>query len=175
MRISGKPIAAQPEDVAALLEEHDALQAHRAGLDHDADDREHERQLVGDELRGGAQRAEQRVLVGARPAGHEHADHREARHRERVEHADARESSSDSTRGPAGITTNTRNVDITTIDGREREHAPVGLGRHDVLLLHELDAVADELEPAVEAAGVHRAEPALHVAHHLQQERRSRG
>ena len=55
--------------------------------------------------------------------------------------------------------------------GRQREHAPVGLGGHDVFLLHELDAVADELEPAVEPAGVHRTEPALHVAHHLQQER----
>ena len=55
--------------------------------------------------------------------------------------------------------------------GREREHPAVGLRRHDVLLLEELDAVADELEPAVEAAGVHRTEPALHVAHHLEQER----
>ena len=53
---------------------------------------------------------------------------------------------------------------------REREDAPVGLAGHDVFLLDELDAVADELEPAVEAAGVHRTEPALHVAHHLQQE-----
>ena len=38
------------------------------GLDDHADDREQQRQLVGDELRGGAQRAEQRELVGARPA-----------------------------------------------------------------------------------------------------------
>src|SRR5262249_18397034 len=37
-------------------------------------------------------------------------------------------------------------------------------------LLEELDAVADELVPTVEAAGIHRTEPALHVAHHLQQE-----
>ena len=55
--------------------------------------------------------------------------------------------------------------------GREREDPAVGLRRHDVLLLEELHAVADELEPAVEAAGVHRPEPALHVAHHLEQER----
>ena len=40
-------------------------------------------------------------------------------------------------------------------------------GRDDVLLLHELHAVGDQLRPAVEAAGVHRAEPALHVRHHL--------
>src|SRR5438128_2236301 len=41
---------------------------------------------------------------------------------------------------------------------------------HDVVLLDELHAVADELEPAVEAPGVHRTEAALHVAHHLEQE-----
>jgi len=54
---------------------------------------------------------------------------------------------------------------------RQREDSPVRLVRHDVLLLEELDAVAHELEPAVEAAGIHRTEPALHVAHHLEQER----
>jgi hypothetical protein len=125
-------------------------------------------QLVRDELSGGAQRAEQRVLVRARPPGHEHADHREARHRERVEHADVEVFTTRS--GPIGITRNTRNVEITTDDGRSGEHTLVGLPRHDVLLLEELHAVAHELEPAVEAAGVHRTEPALHVAHHLQQE-----
>ena len=105
---------------------HDALQVHRAGLDHDADDREHERQLVGDQLRGGAQRAEQRVLVRARPAGHQHADDRQARDRERVEHADV-ERRRPTSRGPAGITTNTRNVDSTTTAGASAKHAPVGL------------------------------------------------
>ena len=44
-------------------------------------------------------------------------------------------------------------------DGRgELEDAAVGVGRDDVLLLRELHAVGDELGPAVEAAGVHRAE-----------------
>ena len=52
----------------------------------------------------------------------------------------------------------------------EREHPPVGPRRHHVFLLDELDAVADELEPPVEPARVHRPEPALHVGHHLQQE-----
>ena len=112
----------QPKIVAVLLEEHDALQAHRAGLDHHADDREHERQLVGDELRGGAQRAEQRVLVGARPAGHQHADDRQARHRERVEDADV-EVVDHRRAGPAGITTNTRNVDSTTTRAPARTRA----------------------------------------------------
>ena len=53
---------------------------------------------------------------------------------------------------------------------RDGEDAPVGLRRHHVFLLDELDAVAEELEPAVEPARVHRTETALHVRHHLQQE-----
>ena len=51
--------------------------------------------------------------------------------------------------------------------GRELEDPPVRGGRGDVLLLDELHPVGDELGPAVEAAGVHRPEPALHVGHHL--------
>ena len=51
--------------------------------------------------------------------------------------------------------------------GRQPEDRPVRGGRDDVLLLHELHAVGDELQPAVEAAGVHRADPRLHVRHHL--------
>jgi hypothetical protein len=45
--------------------------------------------------------------------------------------------------------------------------APVRRGGRDVLLLDELHPVGDELGPAVEAAGVHRPEAALHVGHHL--------
>ena len=135
----------------------------------DADDREHERQLVGDELRGGAQRAEQRVLVRARPAGHQHADDAEARHRERVEDADVERRDDESRAGRDHDEDEERRHHDDR--RREREDTPVGLRRHDVFLLHELDAVADELVPAVEPAGVHRPEPALHVAHHLQQER----
>ena len=51
--------------------------------------------------------------------------------------------------------------------GREAEDPAVGGPRGDVLLLDELHPVGDELGPAVEAAGVHRAEPALHVRHDL--------
>ncbi len=47
----------------------DVAQVERAGAEHDADQREAERELVADDLRGGAQRAEQRVLVVRRPAG----------------------------------------------------------------------------------------------------------
>src|SRR4051794_7427370 len=42
--------AVPAEDGARALEGHDALQVHGAALDHDADDREQQRQLVRDEL-----------------------------------------------------------------------------------------------------------------------------
>ena len=74
VRMYGLPMPLQPKIAPSCLGDDDALQVHRAGLDHHADDREHQRQLVGDELAGGAQAAEQRVLVGARPAGHQDAD-----------------------------------------------------------------------------------------------------
>jgi hypothetical protein len=127
VRMNGLADAAPAEDRAVLLGVHDALQAHRAGLDHDADHREHERQLVGDELRGGAQRAHQRELVGARPAGHQHADDRQARHRERVEHADVerlRRRRADPARRDHDEHEERRQHDDR---GRQREDAPVGL------------------------------------------------
>ena len=52
---------------------------------------------------------------------------------------------------------------------RQREDPPVGLVGDDVLLLDELHPVGDELQRAV-GPGLHGPEPALHVAHHLQQE-----
>ncbi len=159
---------APAEDAAVLLEVDDPLEAHRAGLDDDADHGQDERQLVGDELGGGPQRPEQGVLVGAGPAGHEDADDRQRRDRQGVEHAGVEVGHDEAGAG--------RDDDVEQ-EGRDQhdhrrggEHPPVGLGRDDVLLLDELDAVADELEPAVEPAGVHRPQPALHVAHHLEQE-----
>ena len=167
------PIPPNPKISPFCLEGDDALQVHRARLHDHADDGEHERQLVRDELRGGAQRAEQRVLVRARPSRHQHADDRQARDRERVEHADVERRDDDARSGRDHDEHEERRHHDDR--GRQREDTPVGLLRHDVFLLHELDAVADELVPAVEPARVHRAEPALHVAHHLQQERCNRG
>ena len=82
--------AAEAEDLAVGLGGDDALQVQRAGLDDHADDGEHQRQLVGDELAGGPQGTEEGVLVGRRPAGHEHADDRERRHGQHVEDAAVR-------------------------------------------------------------------------------------
>ena len=69
------PSPSKPKISPRVLGDDDLLQVHRAGLDDDADDGQHHRQLVGDQLAGGTQAAEQRVLVGARPAGDEDADH----------------------------------------------------------------------------------------------------
>ena len=169
VRMNGLPMKSTPKIAPFCWAQHDALQVHRAGLDDDADDREQQRELVGDELRGGAQRAEERELVRARPAGHEHADDREARDRQRVEHADVEVLHHEPRTGGDHEEDEERREHDDR--GSEREDPAVGLRRHDVLLLEELHAVADELEPAVEATRVHRTEPALHVAHHLQQER----
>ena len=75
-----------PEPARLVLD--DAVQAERAGEHDHADRREHERQLVADDLRRGAQAAEQRVLVEARPAAHHQPDHGQAGHGEEVEQAD---------------------------------------------------------------------------------------
>ena len=127
VRMNGLPMPSQPKIEPVLLGGDDALQVHRAGLDDHADDREQQRQLVGDELRGGAQRAEQRELVGARPAGHEHADDREARHRQRVEHADVEVLDDES--GPGRDHEEDEERRDHDDRGREREDAPVGLAR----------------------------------------------
>ena len=128
-------------------------------------DGEHDRQLVGHQLGGGAQATEQGVLVGAGPAGHQRAQgaHRGGREHEHdraghVDRGDARGDRDGRERDEVGDQRHR---------GGEPEDPPVGGARGDVLLLHELHAVGDELRPAVVAAGVHRAEPALHVRHHL--------
>src|SRR4029450_13914347 len=46
-------------------------------------------------------------------------------------------------------------------------HPPVGRQRDDRLLLDELDPGGHQLEHAVEAAGLHRPDPGLHVGHDL--------
>ena len=63
----------------------DVDQRQRARLHRDRRGGEHQRELVGDQLRGRAERADQRELVRARPAGHQHpddADRRDGEHEE---------------------------------------------------------------------------------------------
>ena len=173
--MNGLPSATEPEHLAGVLHDDDVLQVHRTGLDDDAERGEHHREFVGDELAGGAQAAEERVLVGARPAGDEDAEHADRRHGEAVEHADreVREVG-------VGTERHDRDEQERRHEHDERRHledAVVGgLGR-EVLLLHPLADFGDELQRAVRA-GLHRAEAALHERHHLEQEQvddRARG
>src|SRR6478672_4294123 len=72
-------------------------------------------------------------------------------------------------RGPAGITTNTRNVDITTIAGASANTLrSASAGMMSSFWRNLMPSPMSWYQP--EAARVHRTEPALHVAHHLEQE-----
>src|SRR6056297_3471932 len=160
------PDAAPTEDLPGVLGDHDLLQVHRAGLDDHADHGEHHRQFVGDQLAGGAQTAEQRVLAGARPTGDEDAEHADRGDGQGIEDADLEV-------GEQRIGTE-RNDD----DEQERrqqhhdrgdlEDALVGGIGSEVLLLHPLADLGNELQRPVRA-GFHRTEPALHERHHLEQ------
>ena len=74
-----------PVGEPARLVEHDLVEAHRPGQQDQADDRQRERDLVADDLRRRAEAAEQRVLVVARPAGHQQPDDRQPADGEEVQ------------------------------------------------------------------------------------------
>ena len=121
--------AAPAEDLAVLLERDDALQVHRAGLDDHADDREHERQLVRDELPGGAQRTRSARTCSSSPS-RPSARRSPTATTPRARRTRRRRGLARSSRGPAGITTKTRNVDSTTIAGassKTRRSASAGM------------------------------------------------
>jgi len=77
--------------------------------------------------------------------------------------------------GPVALSADVRSPGRLTAvrqgDERDRRGEPedplVGSRRGDVLLLHELDPIGDQLRPPVEPTGIHGAEAALHVGHHL--------
>ena len=100
---------------------------------------EDERQLVADDRGRGAQAAQQRVLVEARPAGHHQADDAQAADREEVEQpqlhlaADhARREGDDEQRHDRGEVDDRR---------REREDGHVHAGGREVLLGEHLEPV----------------------------------
>ena len=99
------PVGHELEDVLYLLENRDAVEerdvADRSGLlgddvhrressrhESDRHERQPERDLVGDHLRGGADSSEQRVLRSRCPAGKHHSVNAERSHREEVKEAD---------------------------------------------------------------------------------------
>jgi hypothetical protein len=97
----------------------------------------------------------------------QHADHRDRPHREGIEHADVEVGDHEvGTDGDDGVDEERRHHRHER--GRlvdERVRSP----RHQVLLLEELDAFHEHLQRAVRT-GLHRAEAALHVGHHLEEE-----
>src|SRR5690606_17675285 len=76
------------EPQVLLLVFDDVAQVERAGLGHDAHQRQAEEHLVGQGLGRGAQGAEQGELVGARPAGEQHGIDRQAGHGKEEQDAD---------------------------------------------------------------------------------------
>ena len=122
------------------------LSDERAGQHDHADRRQQQRQLVADDLGRGANAAQQRVLIEARPAAHHQADHGQPADREEVEQtnvhveADQARRERDDQQGQHG-----GEVDD---DRREGEHRRVGAGRREVLLGQHLEAVEDRRQRA---------------------------
>lgn len=116
---------------------------------------------------GRAQAAEEGELVGARPARHQRAEDADAHDREDEEDARVDDGADRAVAGADRDGEQHEEVREEGHRGGDLEDAAVGLGRDHVLLLRELDAVGDQLGPAVETTRVHGAEAALHVRHDL--------
>jgi hypothetical protein len=148
------------------LGDHDGGQAQAAGLDHHPDDGQHHGQLVGDELAGRSEAAHQRVLVGRRPPGDEHADDRHRRDGQGVEDAGV-EVGEPGVRPEGHGHVHEEDRPHHEVGGELEERAVGPLG-DDVLLLEGLAHLGEELERPVRPR-LHRPEPRLEVRHHLEQ------
>lgn len=146
---------------------HDARERDRAGRHRDRGRGQEHRELVREELGGCAQASEKGELVGRRPARHERAEDAHAHDGEDEEDARVDDLADRALIRADRDDEEDQEVREEGHRGGELEDAPVRARGDDVLLLRELHTVRDELGPAVEAARVHRAEPALHVGHHL--------
>ncbi len=162
-----------------LLVGHHVPQPEGADRDDDRQHRDGQRQLVADELRRGADRAQQRELVVGGVAGHHQRIDGEARQRQEEQHA--------------GVDVGDHQRDRAAVDrqvGPEGDHheggerrqqrqrrghqveRPVRRRRRDVLLEHELEGVRQRLEEADGADAVRagavldeRAGPPLDPVH----------
>jgi hypothetical protein len=143
----------------------DAAHAHGAGKDHRADDSQHQRQLVRDQLAGSAEAAHQRVLVSRRPSGHKHPDGADRRDGKGIEHPN-REVTEDEPWTERDNDEQCHGADQHP-DWSGFEHGAVGVGRNQVFLLEELDAVGDELRPTPAAARKVGTDPVLHFCGEL--------
>ena len=144
----------------------DAHHRHRPGLDHHPHHRQHQRQLVGDQLGAGPQTSHERVLVRRRPSRHEDGDGAHRPGGQGVE--DAHVEVAHHQLGAKGTITNTASVPRSTTIGANLKHRAVGVVGDQVLLLEELQPVGEQLGPAPAAPGEVGADAALHVGRHLQ-------
>ncbi len=151
----------------------DVHERQRLGHDHDAEHGERERHLVGDELRAGAHRAEQRVLRVRRPAADD-----EPVDAERADREDEDEGDRDvgdvavhllAEDHPARPPRDHREGDERGEQRHERREDVEGadrVGGTEALLVEQLEQVGDRLQQAVRAGPV-RAVAHLHPGHHL--------
>ena len=179
MAIMKKMKGTKPRRIRFQCQKPSACEATMARVDsesadeHDHHDGHAERRLVGDHLRRGAHRAEQRVLRARGPAGQHHAVDRDARHGEHEQDADRRvghlelegvaadgDDAADRHDGEDQHGRDHREV------RRQLEDERVGPVGEQVLLEEELGAVGQGLEQAP-GPGPVRPDPALHVRDHL--------
>ena len=152
------------------LRRHDLRGRHRPGVDEHGDQREAHRDLVGDHLRGRAQRAEQRVRRAGRPAGEHDAVDADGGDREDEQHGDREvgelqrgQVAEHRDRRPNGMTAKETKAIVAAIIGATMKTSLVGRRRGDVLLEHRLHAVGERLQQA-ERAGAVGAGTLLHPA-----------
>ncbi len=160
---------------------HDQVGRQRSGDQQHRGDRQAQRGLVGDHLRRGADRAEQRVLRSRGPAGEHHAVDRDRRHGENQQDADLRVGHLHE-----GLLAEQGDHSVVVAgevagDGHHREHHEggyqrqvgrqavherIGADRRQVLLEEQLDAVGQGLQDP-ERAGPVGADAVLHVGDEL--------
>ena len=162
--VPGEEVEPHPGEVAARLHVDDVAEVEALRDEQHAHQREPHGDLVGDDLRRRAHRAEERVLRVRRPAGDDHAVDAHRRDRHHVEQA--------------GVHVGEHHA------GAERDHRPrrhrrhqhhhraeqeqelVRAGRDDHFLEHQLEDVGERLQQPERPDPV-RADAHLHVADHL--------
>src|SRR6266581_1559666 len=131
-------------DQRPILLPDDRQRVEGAGEEHESDDGQDHRDLVGHEHRGGAQPADEGVLVVRGPARDQDAERRE---RERGEdEQDAEVEVRDLESAAPGERGEDHQRRRGNQDGRDVEHRGVRVPRGEVLLLQKLDAVGDVLQ-----------------------------
>ena len=124
----------------------DLREIERAGVEHDGDQHEADRDFVAHHLRGRAKRREEGIFGVGRPAGDDHAVNAERARREDVEQADI-----DVGEHHARLERDHRPDDQRDGEGddrRDQEQALVRAGRDDGLLEEDLQAVGEALQQA---------------------------